>query len=52
MSVRKRKWKAADGTPRVAWVIDVTHRHPDGRIERIRETSAATSKRDAEAHER
>lgn len=52
MSVRKRKWKAADGTPREAWVIDVTHRHPDGRVERVRETSPATSKRDAEAHER
>lgn len=52
MTVRRRTYRDAKGRKQVRWVIDITHRHPDGREERVRKTSPVQTRRGAEQYER
>lgn len=53
MSVRQRQWRdPKTGAQRTAWMVDVIYEHPDGRVQRVRETSPVQTKRGAEAYER
>ncbi len=53
MSVRLRSWTdPATGRSGEMYFVDVTFRHPDGRKERVRKASPATTRRGAEQYER
>lgn len=53
MSVRKRKWKAKDGTMREGWMVHIERQTPDGKqMKPIRKMLSGMSKRDAEEWER
>jgi integrase len=52
MTVRKRKWRDAQGREHEKWMIHVEHTWPDGRKETIRKVSPVQTKRGAEQYER
>ena len=52
MSVRRRTQKYKDGSTSTRWVVDVKFRHPDGRVERVRQVARVQSRVGAERLER